>query len=508
MQLMRPVTGVAGTLLNRLWHPGSGMTQRALHATFWNFGAKISQRVLEYGRLIILARLLTPQDFGLMGVGLVTLSAMESLSHPGLQEAVIQRKGDVRDYLDILWTVNVLRGIAIAALLAVLSPFIAGFFNSPDATYILLAMAGVILVNGFVNSGMALYHRELAFHKVALNEFIPSVVATVVSITLAIVLRNAWALVLGYVARMVTLVLLSYLIHPYRPRFSRSNARAKSLFQFGRWVYIHRVVNFISLQADSIMLGGALGTTSLGIYQMSQRTSITPLKEIPRAITTVAFSVYSRLQSDLDKMRQAFLGNLEGVGSLTLPIAVAIFMLAGELVELVLGDKWMPIIPVVRVLAISGVIHSFVITGGALFNGSGKPWYNLQVALVKAVLMVALIYPLTQFYGLSGAAYTVLIATSASFAMFLFRSIGLLRLSAADITRVISPAAVSTLTMAGIIYGIRYVVGIENLAVLAVTIVTATLGYLGIYGTLALKFRLGFLAARLQKRLATSFQPR
>jgi len=505
---MRSMASAVGRLLKQVWRPGAGTTQRALNATFWSFGARISERVLEYGRLIVLARLLTPADFGLMGVGLVTLSAMDSLSHPGLQEAVIQRKNDVREYLDILWTVGVIRGIAVGVIMAVLSPLIAGFFNSPDATYILLAMAGVIMVNGFVNTGMVLFHRELAFNKVAINEFIPIVVATVVSITLAIVLRNAWALVLGYLARMVTLVLLSYVIHPYRPRFSRSNDKAKSLFEFGRWVYLHRVVNFISLQADSIMLGGALGTTSLGLYQMSQRTSIQPLKEIPRAITIVAFPVYSRLQSDLDKMRQAFLGVVEGVSSLTLPIAVAIFILAGEFVELVLGDKWLPIVPVMRILAVSGFIHSFVNTGGALFNGSGKPWFNFHMALIKAALMLVLIYPMTQAYGLSGAAYTVLVATSFSFLVFLYHSTRLLRLTPGEVIRAISPAVLSTMALAGVIYGIRQLNGIENLPAFAVTIAASALVYLGIYGVLALKFRLGFLSARLRRGLSASFQAR
>ncbi|MDA1228431.1 MAG: oligosaccharide flippase family protein [Chloroflexi bacterium] len=170
------------SIIRWLLHPSSKIQQRVAHAAIWSFLSRFGERFIEYGRLIILARLLTPQDFGLMGVGLIAISAMESLTKPGLAEAIIQKKGDVHKYLDVLWTAGLIRSALVGVLLALLSPLIARFFDAPEARMILLAMAGAVLVNGLINSGTVLLQKELEFHKVSVNGIAPIMVATIVSV--------------------------------------------------------------------------------------------------------------------------------------------------------------------------------------------------------------------------------------------------------------------------------------------------------------------------------------
>ncbi|MCH8826045.1 MAG: lipopolysaccharide biosynthesis protein [Chloroflexi bacterium] len=487
-------------IIHWLLHPSSRIQQRVAHAAVWSFGSRFGERLIEYGRLIILARLLAPQDFGLMGVGLIALSAMESLTEPGLIEGIIQKKGKVEKYLDILWTVTLGRWFLVAALLALLSPVIARFFDAPDARLILLAVAGAALLNGFLNSGVVLLQKDLEFHKVSIGRILPLAIASGVSIGFALVFHNVWALVLGLTAKNLATVAVSYWIHPYRPRLSRRIDRARELFTFSRWIYLHRVANFVSNQADSIMLGGALGTVNLGIYQMAQRTSIMPIREIPRSLSQVAFPMYSRIQQDLDGVRKAFLGTLEATVSMALPLSIIVLLLADEIVVFVLGEKWIQAAPAMRILALAGFINGFTTTGGALFAGVGKPWINLQLALFRAVVVVSIIFPMTRSMGLEGAAYTVLIGSAAGFLLYAFHSFRILRIKPWTIVRALAPAALATTVTTVIILGFSPVLQISSLPSLLAVIAIAGLVYISIYTLLAWKTRSG-LFMRLMPKL-------
>lgn len=486
-----------------LMRPSSGIQQRVAHAAVWSFGSKFGERVIEYGRLIVLARLLAPQDFGLLGVGLIAITAMESITEPGLIEGIIQRKGKVEKYLDVLWTVTIARYVVVASLLALLSPLIMRFFDAPNAQMILLAMAGAVLVNGFLNSGVVLLQKDLEFHKVGVGRLLPLLIATVVSISLALVLHNVWALVFGYMSKNMATVAVSYWIHPYRPRLSRRLDWARELFTFGRWIYFHRMLNAISSQADSIMLGGALGTANLGLYQMAQRTSIMPIREIPRGLSQVAFPVYSKMQHNIDGLRKAFMGVVEAITSLALPLAMIVVLLADEIVLFVLGDKWLQAAPAMRVLAMAGFVNGFITSGAALFNGVGKPWINLQIALLRAVVMLSVIFPMTSAMGLEGAAYTVLIGGGAGFALYAIYAIRILELGIVAFLRPLMPAALATMAMSGMVLGSKSLVDVPNIAVLMAIVSVSGLVYLGVYALLAWKTRSG-LFVRLMPKLSNA----
>ena len=335
MQQITP-TGV----VRWLRYPSSQLSQRALHAAVWTFGSKGLERVLGYARIIILARLLSPVDFGLMGVGLIAISILQSLTQPGLEDALVQRKGKIDEYLNILFTVTLCRVLVIAGILALAAPLVAGFFKAPDARLVIQVMAGALVIRGFENPGTLHFRKDLEFHKKTLSDVLQTVAEIATAIAFAIILHNVWALVFGYLARNVAQVAVSYWIHPYRPWFSRQMGQAKELFAFGRWVYLTRVLNFVSNQADSVMLAKLLGPVTLGFYQMAQRTSSVPLMEIPRGVSTVAFPVYSKLQDNLEKLRRAYLRTIEAVASLSLPLTVTIVLLGRDFVVLVLGENF------------------------------------------------------------------------------------------------------------------------------------------------------------------------
>ncbi|MCH8897602.1 MAG: lipopolysaccharide biosynthesis protein, partial [Chloroflexi bacterium] len=435
-----------------LLHPGPRLSQRAFNAAVWTFGTKFLQRTVSYIRIIALARLLSPVDFGIMGLGLVLMSAVQALNMPGFREALVQKKGEIEEYLDTLWTVTLVRSLIISGVLALGAPLLANLFGSPDARLVLQVMAAAVLITGLTNPGIIYFEKNLEFQKKTVVDVIPTVAEVITAIVAAVILRNVWALVLGLFARNISLVAVSYWCHPYRPRLSWNKQQAKELFGFGRWVYFTRVLTFIVNQADSMVLARLLWPASLGFYQMAQRTSLVPLQEIRRGVSTVAFPLYSKVQDDLVKLRRAFMGSVEAVASISIPLAVAVVVLAPDFVSVVLGEKWLPSVPAIQVLAVAGALNSLTGAGSSLFMGSGRPWLSFQMTALRVVVLLAVVFPLTIRYGIAGASYAALLATVAGFGFYVYQANSILRIPAAEAFKIIAPvfgvgAAVALVTL-------------------------------------------------------------
>lgn len=145
--------------------PGPHLSQRALHATVWTFGSRLFGRLLGYGRIMVLARLLDPVDFGLMGVGFIVTLGLQVLTDPGLDESLIQKKGRIDKYLNVLWTVRIFCSFLIAGIMVLTAPWLANWLRAPDARLVMQAIAGATLIRGFANPGVLYFRKDLEFQK-------------------------------------------------------------------------------------------------------------------------------------------------------------------------------------------------------------------------------------------------------------------------------------------------------------------------------------------------------
>jgi PST family polysaccharide transporter len=474
-----------------LLHPSQQLSQRTLNAIVWNFGARGFERIIGYARVIALARLLSPGDFGVMGIGLIAIAALETLTEPGFKEALIQKKGEVTGFLDTLWTTTLLRSLLMGAGLALAAPFIARFFEAPDARLVVQALGGVIVLRGFTNPGIIYFDKDLEFQKKTFSEVVQNVVEVATAIIAALILRNVWALVLGLVARYAARVALSYILHPYRPRLSLGGSKARELFRFGRWVYLDKVLVFLATEADSVILARLLGPVNLGFYQMAQRTSSMPLKEIPRTLAGVIFPVYSKLQDDIGRLKRSYLRICEGVNSIMLPLAVTIFLLSEDFTRLVLGERWLPAAPAMQILAISASVNALSGAGAPLFMGVGKPWLHFQVNLLRVIALAAAVYPFVRWFGLTGAAYAMLIASSASLTFSLSQAFGTLKLRPLEVARALVPGVSVSACIAVVVMGADRLIGPPDMPRFLALATLAFAAFVGMYVILWWRFKTG-----------------
>jgi O-antigen/teichoic acid export membrane protein len=453
---------------------------------------RISGRVLSFVRIIILARILSPEAFGLVGVGLLGIDLVLTLSSTGFSSALIQKKGNIREYLDTAWVIAICRGLLTGSVLYLCAPLIASFFGSPGARSIVQVMALLLFIDGFTNSGIVYLAKELEVQKQFFYGMSQTLTDLGVTIPLAIILRSPWALVYGAIASNIVGLIVSFIIHPYRPRFKFDLQKAKTLFNFGKWLTISSWISYINGRADSIFIGKLLGVEGLGLYQMARRVSDTYSSDIFAGTMNVVFPAYSKLQDNISKLRQAYILGLEMMASVVFPLGVVIFMLAPSFTPVIFGEQWMAAVPAMQILGIAAAFGCTLSIGHSLFNGLGRPSLSFSIFLISTVVMFGLFFPLYHLFGLAGGAIAVLIGNISPFPLFIYRSMKLLDISPRQFLHAtISPLAISAVIIIVSAVTVKYVIIQNDLFQLIFIIAVVGLFAAGITLFLWKKFALG-----------------
>jgi len=390
------------------------LTSRVVKGAGWVFAGKMVGRGLQLVKLVVLARLLAPEDFGLFGIVMLAIATLQTFTQTGFGAALIQRKGDIADYLDTAWTVQVIRALVLAGVLFAVAPVVGWFFDEARAVDLLRVMCISVAIGGFANIGTIYFSKELQFHKQVLYNVGTAVVSLIVGVVLAYQLRSVWALVWAGLAGSAAGCALSYLIHPYRPHARFDRAHAQELFGFGKWMLGSSIVIFLALHGDDAFLGKVLGASALGLYQLAYRLSSAPATEITYLTSGVMMPAYAKVQEDRDRIGRAFLQVFEVVVSLTLPLTVFIIVAAPEIVLGLLGPKWAPAILPLQLLAVAGFIRAVAATGGPLFVGTGRPHMDFWMNLGRVSVIAITIYPLTMAWGVAGTSLSVVLGLAAT----------------------------------------------------------------------------------------------
>jgi len=377
---------------------------------FWVFLLRIVDRAFGIVKIVVTARLLSPEEFGLFGVALLAVTICETFTQSGFEGALIQKKEDVKGYLDTAWTIQVVRGVALFLLLFCLSPVVASFFKTPHVSQLVRVIAVSQLVIGFRNIGVIYFAKELDFGRQFVFQFVPSCIDLMVSMVLLFTFKNVWALVIALLVRHTLTTAWSFVMHDYRPSLRVDWDKARDLFTFGKWALGSGVLYFLLTQGDDLLVGKVLGAGVLGLYLMAYKISNIPTTEITNVISYVTFPAFSKLQHEPVKLRRAYLQVLKVIMFTTFPLALLLFLLAEDFTILILGEQWRSMVPAMKILCAVGLVGSFGATIRPLFYGVGKPGIHTKLSFLHLLVLGCLIYPLTRHMGIVGAAFSVLSA--------------------------------------------------------------------------------------------------
>lgn len=445
-------------MLDRLrWliKPGESLGQKAANAGVWAFALNMTIRLLTLVRTAVLANLLAPGDFGLMGIAMLVIGLLTSFTQTGFKSALVQSKqGLTSRYLDTAWTVEVSRGLLLGGLLFAFAPAVGTFFATPAATDLSRLLAVGLAIAGFQNTGVVSFDKDLEFQRRFAFRATPHVVDLIVSVVLAILLQDAWALAWGWVAGRMASVVASYVAHPHRPRFTFVSTAARAMFGFGIWALGSQILLYFTLNVDDIIVGRVIDATALGLYQMAFTMSQLTTTEITTVVNQVAFPAYSRLQDSPERLGRAYANTLQVVALASFPMAAGLWFVGPEAIETFLGSQWLPMVPAFNVLILWGLIRSLLATTGPLFQGVGRPSIATKIQFAQLILLAIVIYPMTRAFGVVGAAWATVIAAVGpdTVAVVLARRVS--TASAWAVTKAIAIPALNSALMLAVLIGI------------------------------------------------------
>lgn len=385
------------------------LNKKMARGAAWMGLLRICVRGIGFVSTIILARLLLPEDFGIIAMAMSLIAFLELATAFSFEVPLIQKQDAGRAHFDSAWTMNVLFYSGLTVLLLLLAEPAAAFYNEPRLTTVIYVMAAGFLLRGFNNIGVVYFQKELDFRKDFILMLSRKVVGFLVTIPLAFMLQSYWAMIAGMVVGNAFGVLLSYAMHPYRPRFSLK--ASGELFNFSKWLLLNNFVNFMRNRSPDFIVGRIAGTSALGYYTVSYEIGTLPTTELVAPINRVVFPGYSKLAGDLAALRQSYLDVLRAVAVFALPAAFGLSAVAEPLIAVALGSKWLEAGPIVAVFALYGGINAIQTNTGSVFNARAKPYMITYIGTLNIAILVALSISLVLEYGVIGIAYAFL-ATS------------------------------------------------------------------------------------------------
>ena len=385
------------------------LAHKAGSALIWRGLGVSIEKVIFLVRILILARLVTPAEFGLVAIGMLSIAVMDSLTNFGIVPALVQQPAGDKRHLDTAWTMGLIRGAAINVIILIGAPFVAGAFEQPDATNIIRMFALAALLRAAASIEIATLTRELKFQRLVLIRLAAAVSNTVISILLANSL-GAWAIVWGAMGGAFVYLIVSYIVAPYKPQFRLQGHTMATLMKFGRWIFVIGVIAAVTDAAIRWIITERLGVIELGLYFMAARLAYLPHQLITELISEVAFPLYAQVQRNAVKAAYAFRSVLISTFALLLPVSAIFLVLIPLLIEEVLGEKWAGASTVMQLLVLVSIVGTLGDTIGPLLKGMGRPKRIAILKLVQILVLCPVAWVLVGQYGLAGAGLALLIA--------------------------------------------------------------------------------------------------
>jgi lipopolysaccharide exporter len=394
---------------------GVPLWKRVRSGVGWSASSSIVGQVIGLIRSIVIARLLVPEDFGLLGMALTVIAGLTALTTIGLDHSILSNKfadqSALESHMNTVWSAELVRSLVLTLLVIASAYPLASFYGQPRLRLIIPVLSLSVLIQGFQNIGLAILRKEIGFARIFWYELASHMSAIVVTIGLVLVLRNVWGLVVGLVTGTALSALLSYAFHSYRPQLSFDKVAFQRALTFGKFALVIAVASYVTTMADNIMVGRLLGINALGNYALAYSVASVPIGVLVFALGRVLFPAYAEIAANRPHDLERACTKVFTISSLILiSITVPIFLLAGEIVQLLFGPTWAATGSVLKVLSLIIPLRGLVLIISTVFFGLNRPKHVAMGKILEALVFLAVLYPLIAAFGLTGAAWAGIIA--------------------------------------------------------------------------------------------------
>jgi len=385
------------------------LARRMAAGAAWMVLFKLSERLLSLVSMLVLARLLVPAEFGVVAIASSVLAFLEVFTALGLDVALISKPNVGREHYDTAWTMKVLLGLGIALALLAISGAAAVFFGDPRVANILRVLAIGSFIQGLENIGVVDFRKHLNFATEFRFQITKRVIMIAVTIPLAFLLRNYWALTIGAVTGRIAWVALSYVAHPYRPRWSLS--KTNDLMSMSTWLVFSSALYYFAEQSANLALGRLSGPRATGLYALSYDFASLPTQQLIAPINRAVLPGLAKLSGQLEELARSALNVFALTCALAIPAGMGMSVLAPVIVPLLLGKQWLDAVPVLQLLAMASATTSLLSSSWAAFLALQSPRTPTLLHAIFVLLQAILLIVLCPTQGAYGAAIAVFIAS-------------------------------------------------------------------------------------------------
>ncbi len=370
--------------------------RHVISGSSWIFASRWSVRLTGVASTIILARLLTPADYGVVAIATLILGTIEVLGDAGQGNAIIRHANPTAAHYNAAWTISLMFGLGLALLVLAATPLTVIYFHEPRAKPVLEVLALRTAMSGFQNIGVIDFQRNLRFQKQFQFVFGATLIQFAVVIVAAFVLRNYWALVIGILTKQAATVAFSYAMDPFRPK--PCFQKIPELFSFSFWNLFRKIGTYAQTQVGKIAIGGFAGAAAMGQYEVGRDLAGSPIGEAYGPITFTLFSVMAKVQHDRDVRRELLLSVIYWSGLICFSTAAGIAVVAGDLVDLLLGHQWAGIKPLVPWFALYYGIDGLTSSTYVALESIGLAAASARLQWLRVVALIFVVFPTAYYF--------------------------------------------------------------------------------------------------------------
>jgi PST family polysaccharide transporter len=396
----------------------------------------------------ILALLLNPNDFGILGMALVWIAFIQVFAEIGFGAALIQRQNVNSKYFSTIFFINVGVGVLLTLISIILSRPCAIFFKTPELQPIMIVLSLSFIINSFSLTQIAIAQKELRFKELAIRDISASLIGGVIGIIFALLNFGVWSLVVQLLTTYILGTILLWHLFSWRPVIKEFSFQyARDLWPYSSKIFTFNIVKYFAQNIDKLIIGYFLGSVALGLYTFAFKFVIYPISTIVGAIGIYLFPKYSAMQENLRAINKSYLFVVKTINSIVIPLMVMIAFLSPIIIPTIWGEKWIPAVPLIQIFAVLSILQSFISPIGQLMKSLNRPGWLLNWSIFITILISIFIWLGVHYKGIVGATFGITAAYVLGLPVNYFIIHKLVHIKLRDILNSIYPSIVSSVVM-------------------------------------------------------------
>lgn len=455
----------------------TGIRGKLARGAVWTLASRVLVNIVSLLSTLLLARLLVPEDFGLVAIATALLEIVSAATNLSLGNALIRHADPTEDHFHTTFTLGLIRAVCVGSILVVAAWPVAYFYDDNRLIQIMLVLGGSVMITGLANPKLIVFSRNLVFSQDFFLQVSQKLAAFLTSLVLAFIYHSHWAIVFGVVASQITYVIVSYALLPHLPRIGIKHWR--ELLSFSLWMTLQDLLYTIGWGTDHLLIGGLIGRSALGNFSVGSNIAAAPMREAVLSITRLLFPGLARVMHDPVRIKAAYTSAQALLTAVILPVGVGIALCARPAVHLFMSDQWRPAIPVIQGLSVIMALQALGMLAKPLAMARGVPKMLFHRNLVNFFISIPLSVIGLLLMGLNGIVIARLLSglVAVAFNVDLVRRV--ISLSIADQIASNGRSILSTLAMAfGTLALQFYTEGVPQSMLLLETIVAGGAIYL------------------------------